>query len=961
MRKGLLVALQASVLASSAAPTSPEPIPAAAVRPPVVRSAVAAPAPKALLPAGYALSVAAAAPLVTHPIAGCFDDRGRLFIGDAVGVNWKKDQLEANPPNRVLMLEDTDGDGTFDVSTVFADKMTFPSGAQWLDGSLYVASPPGIWKLTDTDGDGVADRREMIASGFDYTGNAADVHGPFLHPDGRLYWCHGRKGYKAAGKDGKVLYEGKSSGIWSARPDGTDLRWHALLAGDNPVEVDFTPQGELIGVQNLYYGQPRGDTLVHWLAGGVYERADLPHIIAGLPRTLPAMPVMHNFGHVAVSGACFWKSYPEARGAGAPLQFLVTHFNTQRVVRMELTPQGSTYRATENEFLKLDDPDVHFTDVIEAPDGSLLVLNTGGWFRLGCPSSLMAKPDVMGSILRIRPTGEPATVAGAWQTPFQPPGKDPASLLTALEATDPQLRLRALARIAEIRPESSRIRKALLGLMPQALDAPTEHALIHAAQNLFVVHDIELLRQAENPTARRRLLASYQLPVNSYPPAHRQAVDAFASFACTQLDAEDAALGAVALKVLTDHYDAKTELDAMLLTWLEARELGANRLRALREVTLAKSARAEIQAVITKMLRHEAPAVRRIALATIAASAAKPSAEWPDELARLLAAEANPGLPLLDAVRRLRSSKFDAALQAIADDARRPTSLRLRALDAMQSRAMTPQTFGLLITTLKQDASAAARIQAAGMLSSATLSREQTLALAPTLAQVGPIELRELTKLLRRISPKETEAAEALTKAVAGNPALISQQESVYRTALSDHPPRLFEQILLPARQAAEAALDGKKRELNLIAEEAVRGSPARGQTLFASGRGTCIACHKVGDHGRAIGPDLSKIGAIRTERDLAESILFPSSTLARDYEAHLFETSDGQTALGVVRSHTAEGLRIVDVAGLEKDLPHAQIVADTTLTESLMPMGLDAAFSRQELADLIAWLRSLR
>jgi hypothetical protein len=45
---------------------------------------------------------------------GCLDDRGRLFLGDAVGVNWNKAQLEANPPNRVLMLEDTDGDGTFD-------------------------------------------------------------------------------------------------------------------------------------------------------------------------------------------------------------------------------------------------------------------------------------------------------------------------------------------------------------------------------------------------------------------------------------------------------------------------------------------------------------------------------------------------------------------------------------------------------------------------------------------------------------------------------------------------------------------------------------------------------------------------------------------------------------------------------------------------------------------------------
>ena len=73
----------------------------------------------------------------------------------------------------------------------FADKMTFPQVAAWLNGSLYVMSPPGLWKLTDTTGSGVADKREMLMSGFDYSGNAADVHGPFAHPNGRLYWCHG--------------------------------------------------------------------------------------------------------------------------------------------------------------------------------------------------------------------------------------------------------------------------------------------------------------------------------------------------------------------------------------------------------------------------------------------------------------------------------------------------------------------------------------------------------------------------------------------------------------------------------------------------------------------------------------------------------------------------------------------------------------------------------------------------
>ena len=138
-------------------------------------------APRADLPAGLELVVAAAAPLVNHPMMGCLDDRGRLFIGDAAGINLDKAGLEAQAPNRVLLLEDTNGDGVFDTSTVFADKMTFPTGGVWLNGSLYVASPPGIWKLRDTDNDGVADQREMLIGGFDYTSNAADIHGPYLH------------------------------------------------------------------------------------------------------------------------------------------------------------------------------------------------------------------------------------------------------------------------------------------------------------------------------------------------------------------------------------------------------------------------------------------------------------------------------------------------------------------------------------------------------------------------------------------------------------------------------------------------------------------------------------------------------------------------------------------------------------------------------------------------------------
>src|SRR5437870_3593814 len=368
------------------------------------------------LPEGHVAEVAAAPPLVKHPIMATLGAPGQLFVGDSSGTNLNKAGLETVLPHRVLLLTDTNADGVYDKASVFADRMTFPQGGVWLDGSLYVASPPGIWKLTDTDGDGVADQREMIVGGFEYTGNAADVHGPFLHPNGRLYWCHGRKGHEVKQKDGTLVHAGLASGIWSCQPDGSDVRWHALACADNPTEIDFTPEGEIVGTVNLFYGGPRGDTIIHWLRGGLYPREDQIHAIAGLPRTLEVMPVVHNFGHVAVSGCAFYRSgvlEPDWRG-----NLFVVHFNTQRVTRMELTPDGATYRLTEREFLKLHNPDAHLTDVLEDRDGSLLVVDTGGWFRIGCPASVMAKPDIAGAIYRIRKAGVTMPVA-PWRSPTE--------------------------------------------------------------------------------------------------------------------------------------------------------------------------------------------------------------------------------------------------------------------------------------------------------------------------------------------------------------------------------------------------------------------------------------------------------------------------------------------------------------------------------------------------------------
>jgi putative membrane-bound dehydrogenase-like protein len=912
----------------------------------------AAEPPAATLPEGFTLDVAAAAPLVRHPIMGCIDDRGRLYIGDAAGLNLKKDELEQQLPNRILQLTDTKGDGHYDKVTVFADKMTFPQGGCWLNGSLYVASPPGIWKLTDTKGDGVADQREMIVGGFDYTGNAADVHGPFLHPDGRLYWCHGRKGHRVVQKDGTLVHEGLASGIWSCNPDGSDIQWHALSSADNPTEIVFTPGGDIIGAVNLFYNKPRGDVLIHWLYGGVYPRADQLQAIAGLPRTVD-LPVMHNFGHVAVSGLCLLHSSalnPAWRG-----QIFITHFNTQRVARMELIPDGATYRTREHEFLKLNAPDAHLTDVIEDRDGSLLVLDTGGWFRIGCPSSLTAKPEIPGAVYRIRRIGQPTTESATPPVAKIVP-KSEEQLLAALASTSPKAQMAACEEIAQRRLAGAKFEAALLAMLAQPLEPALEHGAMFAALRIHLPI-LTHLREAQNPTLiRRLLLLSDQTPEGA---ANSREIVALAA---RYFSAEDRGLSAAAIQVAARQPDSAVLLREDFERWLKEAAPSEANLRALEAVVGPQLASPAAQETLGSMLGHPSIVVRRVAWDGIAGqTGAVSNPKWLPVLETQLASASAGDLPLvLAAMKKLRSPEFHGALEAFAKDEKQPLTLRLQALDAMAGgQKLDPASFALLLKTATDFSSAAsARIQAASMLGAAALTREQQLEFAPQFASLGPVELREGLRAASK--SRDPVVGQAFARAIVNSPALVSVQESVYRTTFQGYPPEVFERTLLPALHTAEAAVEKQRRRLGPLAEKAMlEGRPEEGRKLFETGRGSCIACHQIGEVGRSIGPNLSHIGAIRREIDIMESIIFPSATIARDYEAHAIECAGGETLIGLIKSHTAEGLLLVDVGGQEHNIRHEQITADTILPTSLMPVGLDQTLTEPELLNLVAYLRS--
>ncbi|MBX9625572.1 MAG: HEAT repeat domain-containing protein, partial [Gemmataceae bacterium] len=356
------------------------------------------------LPDGFTIELAAGPDLAARPIVAAFDEKGRLYVCDSSGSNANVNEQVKTKPHRIMRLEDTDGDGKFDKSTVYVKNVMFPEGAMWLNGSLYVGAPPQILKFTDTDDDGTADKEEVWFDGKTLTGCANDLHGPYAGPDGYVYWCKG-----AFAKQEYVLPNGKKLGtraahIFRAKPDGTGIEPVMTGGMDNPVDVVFTPGGERIFTTTFFQhpGGGKRDGLVHAVYGAVYGKDHDP--VYEHPWTAPTlMPPMTHLGPAAPAGLHRYES--DQFGPEYADNLFACQFNLRTVSRHVLVPTGSTFTTKDTPFVVSDNLDFHPTDVIEDADGSLLVVDTGGWYKLCCPTSQLVKPDVTGAIYRVKKVG----------------------------------------------------------------------------------------------------------------------------------------------------------------------------------------------------------------------------------------------------------------------------------------------------------------------------------------------------------------------------------------------------------------------------------------------------------------------------------------------------------------------------------------------------------------------------
>lgn len=357
------------------------------------------------VPDGFQVQSAVARDLVERPMFAALDADGSLFVLDSGGANGN-DRRE-NPSDVLRRLTDTDGDGVYDKSQVFADKIVFGTGLVCYDGAVFLTSPPSLWKFEDTTGDGVADQRTELVTGFAFNQSCTDdVHGACLGPDGRIYFLPGRFHHKIQVPGGPVIREGVGPWLMRCRPDGRDVEIVSGAVG-NPVEVAFLPAGDMF-IQGTFWAKPNvagglRDALIHAVPGGEYSVRDRDY--SDRIRTGEFLPALVPFTATAPSGLAAYES--DQWGETFRNNLFTSHFNTGKILRHRLTRQGGSFTCETEDFVTAAQGDVHFTDVLEDANGSLLIVDTGGWYLACCPASGSIKPEVKGGIYRVTRQGAP--------------------------------------------------------------------------------------------------------------------------------------------------------------------------------------------------------------------------------------------------------------------------------------------------------------------------------------------------------------------------------------------------------------------------------------------------------------------------------------------------------------------------------------------------------------------------
>jgi putative heme-binding domain-containing protein len=306
------------------------------------------------------------------------------------------------------------------------------------------------------------------------------------------------------------------------------------------------------------------------------------------------------------------------------------------------------------------------------------------------------------------------------------------------------------------------------------------------------------------------------------------------------------------------------------------------------------------------------------------------------------------------------SPVLSEALLKVARDTNRTLDARLDALSAVprEQAASSPDLFAIL--RLSQDAAQPALVRSlgAGIVERAALTREQLMEVTKWVGTAGPLEL---PRLLRAFDADGDEALGlALVAALERATARSSLRPDVLKPRLAKYPPAVQARAdALLATVNLDAA--AQARRLDELAAAVSGGDVRRGQQVFNSEKIGCLTCHAIGYAGGKVGPDLTRIGQVRNERDLLEAVIYPSASFVRSYEPVMVALKTGAVHTGVLKSEDRSEVVLTTSPTTELRLARTEIADIRPSPVSIMPAGYGDQLTRQELADLIAFLHAAR
>lgn len=301
---------------------------------------------------------------------------------------------------------------------------------------------------------------------------------------------------------------------------------------------------------------------------------------------------------------------------------------------------------------------------------------------------------------------------------------------------------------------------------------------------------------------------------------------------------------------------------------------------------------------------------------------------------------------------------FEAGLRRISEDENFPIETRVAAIEYLATRGpCAAAAFRQLRKQMKSQDRPLVSAAAARALGKSRLSSAQLQELVQDFSKIPASSIALLLPAFSK--SKDSKVGLALVAALVrlpSNPLSVGEWDR----ALAGYPNELRRQV----RRQRESLLAQNHEEwknLMQVARESPVGDAKRGKLIFQSDRARCATCHRAASTGCAVGPNLSRIGVIRSRTDLLESIVIPDAYIAPEFRTYTVTTTSGRILTGQLLQETTTTILLRTISKARIEIERGQIEDLVLATTSLMPRGFEKVLTRQELSDVVEFLVNQR